>query len=734
MLKPAAMQRAVILASKSRQAAIIETLHDLQVAHFVDFQETDVGDLAGFKMGAPLPGAGPSAERLVRVRALLRNLSLEGAVAERRVSVRDLEGRLDVNLDEIERKVSASVEARETVRARLVEGRETEAKLEPLRALPLRLEDYRGYDALAVYVGRADEAAFPEVERAISDTLLVTGEGSVFALFVPRGKADAASEILYRNGFAEIEVPEGTGSPDERVREIVGERAALEQRLAQAEQDLQRLAAAHADFLLAAEEHLSIAVEKAEAPLNFASTDNAFVVDAWVPASRTAEMEKAVRAATGDSVYITYVETKAHHNDHHHGHGKGTEDAHGGIDAATVPKEKTHGNHIVPPTKYDNPGGVKRFEWFTDLFSTPRYDEVDPTLVFTIAFPLFFGFMIGDLGLGILMALLGWVMIRKLSRVDGMRQLGTAFVVAGVVAAVFGGFVFKDALGIPLGVTHHMEEYTTDAGIANPTCMDFYKLAHEPTWGCLLGLGTVHSEPIVAKVTDVPTMLLLSALAGFVHLGVGLLFGIRNETGHGMKHLMAKVGYLILLLTFFPAVVALLRPDMFVAGPTIDAHPALTFHIPITAAQAYMTAGGGFLAGVVILGWAEGFGGVLEIPSMFSAIMSYLRLGAVAIAKGSMAVVFNSMTLVAALTGGTVALIVGILAFFVAQAVLFVLGMLSSGIQALRLNFVEFFTKFYKGGGTPFKPFGRAREVTSLSPQAGAATAAAVLLHTNESS
>ena len=147
--------------------------------------------------------------------------------------------------------------------------------------------------------------------------------------------------------------------------------------------------------------------------------------------------------------------------------------------------------------------------------------------------------------------------------------------------------------------------------------------------------------------------------------------------------------------------------------------------------QAYLGAGIGFVVGAIILGWAEGFGGVLEIPSMFSAIMSYLRLGAVAIAKGAMAVAFNALTLVVALEGldhgNWLMFILGLLGFLVAQMVLFVLGMLSGGIQALRLNFVEFFTKFYKGGGTPYKPFGRERVHTSQGSASGAAVASIML-------
>ena len=714
------MQRTLILASKGYQAQVIETLHRMRVAHFIEFQESGAGpDFEGFRIGRPLPEGAKASEKLVRIRALLRHLKLEGAEPTRPVPARDVDVRLDGALDAIERDVTRAAESRDQLRQRLQESHEVEAKLQPLRALPLKLEDYRGYDALQSFVGRADPAFEAEVARAAPDALLVKGtEGGLFALFVPKAQAPAASEVLYRHGFAEVEVPAGAGSPDERLREMAEERAALQRQAEQAERDLQRLAGEHRDLLLAAEEHLSIQVEKAEAPLAFASTENAFLVDAWMPRSEVWKVEGELRKATNDNVHFQAFDFDPHHgHDDHHDHA--------GVDAQTeahATPPAAHKEPALPPTKYNNPGYARPYSWFTELFATPRYDEADPTAVFAIFFPIFFGFMVGDLGLGIVIALLGLLLIRKLPKVDGMKQLGTFFVTGGLIAAAIGGFVFKDAFGIPLGVTHHMEEELTAAGIDDPTCHDIYVHLGEPTWTCLFqGAGAhVHhqawAEPLVSKVTDVPSMLLISIGAAFVHLLIGLLLGIRNEWSHGGKHLAAKFGYLVLLLSFFPAAAALVRPDLFAGYHATDgAHPAIAFHLPITATQAYLGLAAGFVAGAVILGWAEGIAGIVEIPGMLTAILSYLRLGAVGIAKGAMAVAFNGMTLVAGLTGGGFLLVLGIIGFLVAQTALLVLGILSGGIQALRLNFVEFFTKFYKGGGERYKPFGRERQHTTTT-------------------
>lgn len=726
-LKPEPMQRALIVASRGHQASVVETLHALRAAHFIDFHEQKEGEFAEFRMGRPLPEGEAASGPLVRVRALLRHLGLEDAHTEARMPMRELEASLVAKLDAAEADVTRAVESRESVRTALTEGYELEAKLEPLASLPLKLEDYAGYDTLQVLVGRANPAFKADLARVAPDHLLVDAEGGLFALFVPKARAGEVSDLLYRNAYAEVDVPEGRGAPAERIREIVAERATLEARLEKADADLARLATEHKDLLLAAEEHLSIQVEKADAPLAFASTENAFVVDTWIPMGAVPAVESALKKATRDNVHFARLETSdevAHDDAHHHDHSDG------GVDAGSAAHFAAPAPHVLPPTMYSNRGAAKRFEWFTELFSTPRYNEIDPTVVFAVFFPAFFGFMIGDLGLGLVMMLLGWLLATKLPRVDGMKQLGTAVVIAGTIAALLGGLVFQDALGIPLTVNedlfHHVEERMAEAGVAagtHPTCEDVYRYAHEATWSCIVNgkhHAIPHAEEIIPalrlnKVTDVPTMVLLSIFAGLVHLFIGMLFGIRNEWGHGGKHLAAKFGYFILLLTFFPVVLAMLNPDFLESA------------LGVPQGLGYAIGGVGFLVGAVILGWAEGFGGILEIPSMFSAIMSYLRLGAVAIAKGAMAIAFNSFTLVVALEGGTLALVLGIIGFLVAQVVLLVLGLLSGGIQALRLNFVEFFTKFYKGGGTPYRPFGRERIYTATSAPAAPAAASVML-------
>src|SRR5690348_7516825 len=102
MLKPEAMDRLLIVAAKPQQARVIEALHALQATHFVDFAESKSPEMAEFKLGTPLPEAGPASERLVRVRALLRQLDLEGKLPDRVLPARDVEAGLTTRLDAVE--------------------------------------------------------------------------------------------------------------------------------------------------------------------------------------------------------------------------------------------------------------------------------------------------------------------------------------------------------------------------------------------------------------------------------------------------------------------------------------------------------------------------------------------------------------------------------------------------------------------------------------------------------
>jgi len=107
---------------------------------------------------------------------------------------------------------------------------------------------------------------------------------------------------------------------------------------------------------------------------------------------------------------------------------------------------------------------------------------------------------------------------------------------------------------------------------------------------------------------------------------------------------------------------------------------------------------------------------LMEILSLLSNVISYTRIAAIGVAKGAMALAFNYIVVTYLFAGGNIFLIIaGAFVLVLLQLLVFALGSLSAGIQALRLNYVEFFLKFYTGGGVSFEPLGYKRKYSEKS-------------------
>jgi len=97
----------------------------------------------------------------------------------------------------------------------------------------------------------------------------------------------------------------------------------------------------------------------------------------------------------------------------------------------------------------------------------------------------------------------------------------------------------------------------------------------------------------------------------------------------------------------------------------------------------------------------------IEIAGLLANIMSYTRLAGLGIGKAAIAAAFNTIIVEDLIRTGQIAFVaMGVVFLVLAQLMVFLLGWISAGIQALRLNYVEAFIKFYKGNGIPFRPFG----------------------------
>jgi V/A-type H+-transporting ATPase subunit I len=261
-----------------------------------------------------------------------------------------------------------------------------------------------------------------------------------------------------------------------------------------------------------------------------------------------------------------------------------------------------------------------------------------------IFLPLFFGIMLGDVIYGLIIVMIAlWAR----HRFRGMpRDLSRVLLLGGAWAVVW-GVVYGEYLG--------------DLG--------WRLFGVEPLW--------------IDREEAIGPLLLFSLAIGAVHILLGLVIGIWESARDRDAHQAGeRIGVLVALAALF--VIAAVAADALPEGLRTPAVAAL-------------------LVGLVILIWAGGRMGLLTGPlAMIGAVgnvLSYLRIAAIGMASVYLARIANEL-------GASAPLLLGVVVAALFHALNLALGMFSPTIQALRLHYVEFFDKFFQGGGEPYRPFG----------------------------
>ncbi|ATU07779.1 V-type ATP synthase subunit I [Methanohalophilus portucalensis] len=340
-------------------------------------------------------------------------------------------------------------------------------------------------------------------------------------------------------------------------------------------------------------------------------------------------------------------------------------------------QEVTEEEEEEVPVEYNNAGITKPFETIMNLYARPKYKEIDPTALIFISFPLFYGMILGDIGYALILLGLAFG-VKKLVNSDAIKPLMNILIYCQVSTLIF-GVLYAEFLGFPLASLHG---------------------AHGIEPGLIAGFETINllQSPIGGEMITYPihrthlvmTLLVFTALVGVAHINLGYILGFINEKKkHGFNAAMLEKGsWIVVEIGIVLAVLGYLG------------------YLPIAVGAAI------FVIGFIMLVKGEGVKGPIELPSLLSNSLSYTRLIAVGLSSIYIASTVNFLAFEMIWPQGGVAAVFAIVVFIFGHALNTALSIIAPGLHALRLQYVEFFTKFYEGGGKEYSPFGYIRKYT----------------------
>ena len=355
-----------------------------------------------------------------------------------------------------------------------------------------------------------------------------------------------------------------------------------------------------------------------------AQTENTILIKGWIPTEKVSEFEKVIKDEAGDNYYLTFTDADR--------------------DDATV------------PIKLKNGKVASTFENLTGMYAYPRYNEIDPTPLFTPFYILFFGMMGADVGYGLVL-LLATMFVLKVVNLSSQMRKSVKFFFYLSFSVIFWGLLYGSYFGATI-----------------------------PGMWRLVDPASQYNDLLIGSI-----------VFGVVHIFVGLAIKayMLIRDGKSLEAVydvlfwyMALIGgmlFLIFKLMNLSAVVANVSMWVMIAG----------------------------MAGIVLTGGreAKGVGAKLGgglyslygISSYVGDFVSYSRLMALGLSGGFIASAINMIA--GMISGSWVGMIFIPVILIAGHLFNMFLSFLGAYVHTSRLMYVEYFGKFYEGGGKPFKDF-----------------------------
>ncbi|MHB1342378.1 MAG: V-type ATP synthase subunit I [Coriobacteriia bacterium] len=573
------------------------------------------------------------------------------------------------------------------------------ADLTPWQGLHLQFSRLTSTEKVTLITGTVPANEADAIRQRLRDETPVVsveelgavGSREAWVVLAHKSVVDEARSVLDLTSFAEVTFPDLENYPAE---EIALANDAIEAIDAERETLLARakdLAEAHYTGAVAILEALGSAHDAITVRERFGATERTVLISGWVSVKRRDALRDAL-AATDTHVDISFSEP--------------TEDDR-------------------PPVELENAKLIKPFELLTDLYGRPQYHEMDPTPLLAPFFLLFFAICIGDLGYGAMLIAGFWYIKNKLDVAPGVKRFSELMMIGGAGAMVI-GFMFGSYFALPYA----------DVAKVLPVPQFLDPLADLQVFliiSVIIGMTQVFFGVLVAAydaarrhdyssaLNDQISTILLAVMLGMaaipdigpwpIVLGLGISILMK---GHAIEAALADRDLATRERATGGAWVALVLAWLL----------SLAFDGPALIGWTLL---GATVAGVALskgvrkafVGTLGGAYAVYGMSGFLGDILSYTRLAALGLSGTLVGMVFNVLSGlvfdaakplfssgVIGIIGGVIVMLLAALVFVGGHIFNVVINLLGAFVHPARLQFVEFFSKFYQGGGRVHAPFG----------------------------
>ena len=519
---------------------------------------------------------------------------------------------------------------------------------------------------LALRVGKIDASGFDEVKTQLGLKAVVVALGDDKShILVAASKKNSAEVdlVLQKLGFVALEIPENfEGVPQDVLDGLAGQKKSAEEKYKEMEETRANFAETHKTAIHHLIKVFAIGVQISDIERSLEATELVYRITGWLPLTETDSYMKELDSITQGRIAIRVYSP------------------------LEVPSVMSGKEQV--PVKLTHGKFVRSFERMIFSYGSPLYGSIDPTPFVAVFFTLLFGIMFGDLGQGLVFLLLGILMAAKVIKVGGWNKFAPIFIAIGITSSFMG--------------------LLTGEFFSNETLL-------EPFAEWVTGLfGRPHAPILKMMPSSDPSSIVamfgvfgVAVGIGFIINTIGLILNIINNISRRhFDHAFFGKNGLAGAIFFWYVIALVVRIAVF--HHSIAVYDWIIIGLSLFFA-AFSAPFENLIAGRRPL-LENGFGtylisGVVEMIEVISGYLSntvsFVRVGAFALSHAVLDFLILTLT---NMVGGEGS-IAGIAILIIGNAIIIVLEGMIVAIQVIRLQYYEFFSKFFNETGREFKPF-----------------------------